>query len=444
MLSKLEAGPTQNTLFGEDLLLQLDPRDPLLQLAAVIPWSEFDEAFAPHYSASQGRPSIPIRRLVGLLMLKQLENLSDEQVVVQTKRNPYYQAFCGAQQFERALPCDATELVHFRKRIGAAGVKKIFQMSVRLHGKAAEEAEVHIDTTVQEKNITYPTDSKLAIKIINRLNKLAKAEGIQQRRTYAKEVKGLRLACRHFRHVKKRSKAKKALKRLRTIAGTLLRELRRTLPEAVLTREAERFALYERVLLQKKTDKDKIYSLHEPQVYCVAKGKDHKQYEYGAKASVVSTAQRGIILAAVHHEENVYDGHTLPGVLNQAQRVREKPIARAVCDRGYRGVSQVGDTAIILPKPPLKRDTRYQRDKKRQRCRRRAAIEPLIGHLKSDFRLARNYLKGSVGDDINLLMAATAWNLKKWLKHFFWLLILAALWVQWIALHVGTQMPPTK
>src|SRR5690606_9975436 len=125
--------------------------------------------------------------------------------------------------------------------------------------------------------------------IINRLNKLAKAEGIQQRRTYAKEVKGLRLACRHFRHVKKRSKAKKALKRLRTIAGTLLRELRRTLPEAVLTREAERFALYERVLLQKKTDKDKIYSLHEPQVYCVAKGKDHKQYEYGAKASVVST-----------------------------------------------------------------------------------------------------------------------------------------------------------
>lgn len=280
MLSKFEAWPTQNSLFGEDLLLQLDPQDPLLKLAAVIPWSEFDESFAAHYSLHQGRPSIPIRRMVGLLILKQLENLSDEQLVVQYKRNPYYQAFCGAQQFERELPCDATELVHFRKRIGgAAGVEKIFRMSVRLHGHAAEETDVHIDTTVQEKNITYPTDSKLAIKIINRLNKLAKAEDIQQRRTYVKEVKGLRLACRHFRHVKKRSKARKALKRLRTIGGILLRELRRTLPEAVLAREVERFALYERVLSQKKHDHNKIYSLHEPQVYCVAKGHDRLVFD---------------------------------------------------------------------------------------------------------------------------------------------------------------------
>lgn len=172
--------------------------------------------------------------MVGLLLLKQLENLSDEAVVLQWKRNPYYQAFCGLNEFQQKLPCHSTELVHFRKRIGKAGFEQVFQMSVSLHGGLAQEDAVNIDTTVNEKNITYPTDSKLAIKIINRLNKLAKAHGFQQRRTYVKEVKSLRLSIRHFRHVKKRVKARKALKRLRTIARSLLRELRRELPQHCL------------------------------------------------------------------------------------------------------------------------------------------------------------------------------------------------------------------
>jgi IS5 family transposase len=285
----------------------------------------------------------------------------------------------------------------------------------------ALEDAVNIDTTVHEKNITYPTDSKLAIKIINRLNKIAKAYGIQQRRTYVKEVKSLRLDIRHFRHVKKRAKAKRALKRLRTIARTLIRELRRALPQHCLFNCYQRdFLLHEQVLNQQPKDKNKIYSLHEPQVYCIAKGKDHKQYEYGSKASIASTAASNLIVGVVSHEQNLHDSHTLPEILAHIEASRGKAAKQGVCDRGYRGKSSVNETQIILPKKALKKDTRYQKVKKRKQCKRRAAIEPIIGHLKSDFRLAKNYLKGAIGNHINLLMAAAAWNLNKWLMAIFW------------------------
>lgn len=275
------------------------------------------------------------------------------------------------------------------QRIGPEGVKAIFGLSVALHGKLAEEEAVLVDTTVQEKVITYPTDSKLAIKIINRLNKLAKAHGIAQRRTYVKEVKGLRLSCRYFRHVKRRRKANKALKRLRTIAGILLRELTRKLPESVLLEEGDRFELYRKVLSQQPKDKNKIYSLHEPDLYCIGKGKDHKAYEYGRKASVVSTLDSQVIVGVVSHDEHVHDSRTLKAALEEAASHREKDIKLAVVDRGYRGCKKQVDIDVLLPNRPLKRDSHYQRQKKRVLCRRRAAIEPIIGHLKQNYRLKR-------------------------------------------------------
>ncbi len=416
MLKKSPAATPQTSLFT--IIDQLNQNHPLIALGQTLAWESLEEAFAQHYSHT-GRGAKPIRLMSGLLMLKQLYNLSDESVVDQWQMNPYFQVFCGESEFQIEPPCHPTELVKFRQRIGEKGIEQLFQLSVVLHGSAVEEPVVLVDTTVQEKAITYPTDTKLAIKIINRLNKLAKAEEVSQRRTYVKEVKELRLTCRHFRHPQRRGQARRALKRLRTIASILLRELQRIFPKDVLAREAERFALYERVLAQQTKDKNKVYSLHEPGVYCVGKGKDHKPYEYGRKASVVSTQGSHSIIGVASHDTHVHDSKTLAEALACAHRQRHSAIELAVVDRGYRGAKSKVDTEVLLPGPPLKRDTQEQRETKRVLCRQRAAIEPIIGHLKHHYRLSRNWLKGAVGDSINLLMAACAWNLRKWLVAFF-------------------------
>jgi len=418
----------------------LDSNDPLVALAESIDWEYFHHAFKGYYS-NEGRPAKPIRLMVGLLLLKQIEDLSDENLVLQWKRNPYYQYFCGMKEYQPAYPCDPTELVYFRKRIGKEGVEEIFAMSVALHGKAAQEKQVIIDTTVQEKNITYPTDAKLAIKVIHHLHRIAKEEKIQLRRTYVKEIKGHRISLRFFRHPKKIKKAKAAMKRLRTIAGILMRDISRNLSEERFKAYQETFALFQKVIDQKQKDKEKIYALHEPHIYAVAKGKDHKKYEYGTKASIVTTAKSTIIIGVSAHRKNEHDSKTLEAALTHANKHRTKPIVEAICDRGYRGKKEVLQTTIAIPGTPLKRDTKYQKELKRKKFRRRAAIEPIIGHLKSDHRLARNYLKGFIGDEINLLLAATAFNLKKWMNRF--LLFVFMLKIISIGMILG-QIPVTQ
>jgi len=414
----------------------LDSNDPLVSLADTINWEQFDDSFEKYYS-DNGRPAKPIRLMVGLLIIKQLENLSDENAVLQWKRNPYYQYFCGMTEYQPALPCDPTDLVYFRKRIGKEGIEEIFAMSVALHGKDAEEKQVIIDTTVQEKNVTYPTDGKLAIKMIHHLHRIAKEEGIQLRRTYVKEIKGHRISLRFFRHPKKIKKARSAMKRLKTITRILIRDISRKLGEKKVEKYQETFDLFLKVSDQKQKDSNKIYSLHEQHIYVIAKGKDHKKYEYGTKASLVTTMKSNVIIGVVAHEKNEHDSKTLEAALASANKHRTKPIIEAICDRGYRGKKEVDGTVICIPDSPRKRDTKYQKEQKRKKFRRRAAIEPIIGHVKSDHRMQKNYLKGFVGDEINLLLAASAFNLKKWMNLFlvlFFMLRMARM------IHILTQV----
>ena len=423
-MKKSSPSSNQPSLLFADLLDQLNPKHPLLLLARQLPWDFFEQEFSSLY-AKTGRPAKPIRLMVGLCMLKHLENLSDETIVQRWVQNPYYQAFCGETEFQWQFPCDPTDLVYFRKRIGVTGFEQILAASIALHGAAALEDEVCIDTTVQEKNITFPTDAKLYRKIIVRCWKVARKHDIIFSRTYKKEVKQRRLELRFGQHPKKRAIARKARLRLKTIAGRLLRELQRKLPADILPLYANDFSLYQRVLNQKRSDKHKVYSLHEPHVYCMSKGKEHQRYEFGTKASIATTRDSKIIIGALAFESNFYDGHTLHAALEQIQRMLNTQPSVAITDRGYRGRKKIGSTQIFTPYTAPNSQDEKLRELARRRFRKRAGIEPVIGHLKSDHRLKRNFLKGFIGDQINVLMAAAAFNLRKWMRLiifcFYWL-----------------------
>jgi IS5 family transposase len=389
---------------------QLNPKHPLYLLVHQIDWGYFEKEFSGLYS-EKGRPAHSIRLMTSLLILKAMYNLSDEKLVEQHwEMNAYFQYFGGFQLQKWGQPCAASDLVHFRQRIGESGVEKIFRHSIEKHGKDGEDPNVSVDSTVQEKNITYPTDAKLHKKIIDKCVAKAKKDSVVLRRSYKRTSKQLLRESYNGSHPRRRKKAKASRGKLKTIAGRLVRELERKLVPGEFAAELE---LFKKVLAQEKNSKNKIYSLHEPEVYCISKGKAHKKYEYGCKASVVLTQKTGIIVGAMTFKTNVYDGHTLEEVLEQTTNLTGRTPKTATVDRGYQGKQQIGSTKIYLPKPPLKRDSVYQKRKKRNHHRRRAAIEPIIGHLKSDHRAVRNFLKGQTGDSMNFMMAAAGFNFRK-------------------------------
>jgi len=425
MLGKLP-NFNQQEIFRTRLEDLLNPNHELALLAKRIDWNYFEKEFKPYYS-DKGAPSIPIRMMVGCLLLKHLYNLGDDRLPEYWVRDVYFQYFCGSVFFEHKFPFDPSDFVHFRKRIGENGMAKIFAYSVKLHGAEVPKQAKFVlsDTTVQENNTTFPTDAKLCKKVIDKCNDIAEQAGIEQRQRFTRESKQLLRSTYNGNHPKRSKAAKKAKRRLKTIANKMLRELDRKMTESQKCVYENDMELYKRVVNQQKDDKNKIYSIHKPFTKCIAKGKAHKPYEFGNKVGLITGGKKGkkIILAIKAFLENPFDGHTIEPLFNQMKDNEILLPEELAYDRGGKGKSEINGVKIIIPSPSKKTDTLYQKQNKRKKCRARAAIEPIIGHLKTDFRMQQNYLWGENGVQINAFMAATAWNLKKLmeeLKEKFW------------------------
>jgi transposase, IS5 family len=403
-------------LFQADLNQCLNPDHPLYQLAQQIDWSVFEAAFGPTYSEGQGRPAKPIRLLVGLHYLKHAFNESDETVVARWLENPYWQYFCGFDRFQHEFPLDPSLLVKWRQRVGFEKLEALLQETIACARRekllpAAHLDRVNVDTTVQEKNITFPTDGKLYQKMRLQLVSAAKKLGLKLRQTYTFKAKEALVLQHRYAHARQTRRAAKMTKRLKIYLGRVVRDLERQAAEPL----QELLAQARRLLAQQRTDKGKLYSLHEPDVECIAKGKAHKKYEFGCKVAVLTTSQSSWVVGVGAFHGNPWDGHTLTQSLAAMERTVGVAPAHAYCDRGYRGHDYAGETQIHVAGQGKKNRSRWEK----RFSKRRAAIEPTIGHLKSDNRLDRCYLSGKQGDRINALLAACGYNLRKLLKAFF-------------------------
>ena len=413
---------SQDELFRARLSQILDRRHPLFRLADDIDWAFFVKEFGPLYVEKVGRPGLPIRLLAGLHYLKSAFNESDESLEARFLENPYWQYFCGFDYFQHELPFDSTSLVKWRKRIGPDGVEKMLAATIETAKKKKQLTEnsvkrVNVDTTVQEKAIAFPTDARLYQKAREALVRAAQKRDIKLRQTYVRLGKKSLVMQGRYKHARRGKQAAKEIKKLSTYLGRVIRDIQRkcTEPDAELARLLD---IAYRIHSQKRTGKNKVYSVHEPDVECIAKGKAHKKYEFGCKVSMVSTSKDNWIIGIQALHGNPYDGHTLDAALAQAERLSGWRPTEAYCDKGYRGNGLKSDTSIFL----ADRKKSSMKPSQWKWFKRRNAIEPLFGHLKADHRMDRNYLKGQEGDKINAILAACGFNLRKLIRAFiFWL-----------------------
>lgn len=413
----------QQDLYRIELLSIIAPAHALVTLAGQFDWSAFDQRLGPLYDEQMGAPGKSTRLMVGLHYLKHTYNLSDEAVVAHWVENPYWQHFCGAKYFEHALPIDPSSMTKWRKRVGADGVEELLRQTVLtgLREGAVQEKSlehVNVDTTVQEKAIAFPTDARLRNRMRERLVKLAQQHKISLRQSYVRVGKKTLVQVGRYGHAKKGVEKRKAQRRLKTILGCVTRDIERKIQgdDSLCALFKVELDKANRLLLQERKDKNKLYSAHAPEVECISKGKTHKRYEFGCKVALASTSKEGFIIACQAIHGNPYDGHTLTATLAQAGRITSREITGDVfVDKGYKGHGYTGNAVVRIAGQGYKTMT----DKLKKLMRRRSAIEPLIGHMKSDGRLDRNYLKGQEGDKMNALLSACGQNMRLLLNRVF-------------------------
>jgi IS5 family transposase len=407
-------------LFRSSLEQILNKKHPLYVLANKIDWRSFDKSFGELFVQKQGRPGLPTRLVVGLHYLKYAYNESDESVVARLLENPYWQYFCGFKQFQHELPIDPSSLTRWRKRLGPDKIEELLSATI---DTAKEEKlltrkhveRVNVDTTVQEKAIAFPTDARLYHKVRRVLVKAAKKMHIDLRQNYERTSKKVFLKQGRYASAGQHKRAKKETKKLKTILGCVIRDILRkcSKPEGHFAKVLQ---IAQDIFNQKRSDTNKVYSVHAPEVECIAKGKVHKKYEFGCKVSMVSSSKDNWILAIDALHGNPFDGHTLKNSLRQVKQLTGFQPLHAYCDRGYRGAAkEITDTEVHLS-GKKKRSMKVSLWKW---YARRSAIEPIFGHLKSDNRLERNHLQGEDGDRINAILSGCGFNLRKLLRAFF-------------------------
>ena len=443
---RVETGQTD--LFRARLDQIIDMGHELVRLGQVIDWRFIDSKCGEAYSDVAGQPPLLTRLMAGLAILKHTYDLSDEGLHARWKENPYFQYFCGEEFFCHEAPFDRSSLTRWRQRMGEEKAQALLQESLAVAVKTkamqiAELREVVVDTTVQEKAATFPTDAKLLNRSRVRLVRLSKTHGVRLRQSYTRVGKLALIKYQRYAHAKQFKRANRQLRRLRTQLGRVSRDIERKIAgqpdlNALLRRELFNAG---RVLAQDRRQRGrKLYSLHAPEVECIGKGKAHKPYEFGVKVSVTTTVRRSrggqFVLHAKALPGNPYDGHTLATVIPDIERTTGATLARIIADAGYRGHNAPAPYDMRVYTSGQKR---RMTPTIRRQMKRRSAVEPVIGHLKGEHRMGRNHLAHAAGDAINAVLAAAGYNFRRLLA---WLARLFAFLVACIAHTLRARQPP--